>query len=200
MTNKLLNTGSLLFLAIVAVALLFNLLTSGKYKVSNARAMDISLQDDFIMNYGELDNIISSQEQQVQFIDLRDLEAFSAGHIPGAVCIPLSEILDKPGRKIFRESAAIVLYAEKESLAAAAAQVLAGKGYTGIRIVAGGYSDIEQYVLQTGLNQAYRFYKEDKAQYDYPRFMNGPEQQSEDAAIPQLPGMKTEVITVQGGC
>lgn len=204
MSNKLLNTGATLIFALIIIALLVSRFSSGKYGASNSKVLEVSMQDEFMMDYYELAAYMDHDfDKQVQFIDLRSPEAFSQGHIPGAVNIPQGELLDKSHRKVFKSEGQKVLYADEEMQTVHAALMLLGEGFTQIRIIPGSYDIIEAHVLKSNPDPAYMHYRDDKARFDYPRFMetNGPAQTQRAAqGVPVVPQVKTEVISVQGGC
>ncbi len=203
MKVRLLNTGSLLLFALIMLALLFNLLASGKYKTSNTEVMASTLQDDFIMDYASLAGFLENPTAQTAFIDLRDATSFSVGHVPGAINIPRAELLNDSQLKVLRAYDLIVVYADKEYQAVTAAMLLLGKGIEAVRILPGGFAEINKYVLEDGLDPAYRFYSDEKARFDYPRFMHatGAASSAGEQAKPTIPAaIKTEVVTVQGGC
>lgn len=134
----------------------------------------------------------------VVIVDLRDPEAFARGHVPGALNIPAREILDRKHRKAFRGNTQKLLYAGEEHVAATSAMLLLGKGVEHIRVIPGGIRQLEEHLLHAGkLDPAYRYFRDDKARFDYPRFMKvapqGPQKESKTPAIP-------EMISVQGGC
>jgi len=203
MSIKLLNTGALLFFAVLMAGLLISRFSAGKYRSSNAGVLEISLQDDFIMEYAELVSIRNDTEHNLQFIDLRNAESFSQGHIPGAVNIPLNSIFEREYSKIFGEEGTKVLYSDQEMHAVHAALMLLGKGFRGIRVLPGSFSVIEAHILTERPDPAYLYYRDDKARFDYPRFMQGsattgPE--SQKTSRPVIPAISAETVTVQGGC
>jgi rhodanese-related sulfurtransferase len=89
-------------------------------------------------------------EEGLLFIDSRSREEFSAGHIPGALPVPLEE-LKRPGSPeaglessvplAFPGARTLVVYCEggdcRTSLALA--QIIYDRGYTDIRVFAGGW-------------------------------------------------------------
>ncbi len=203
MTNKLLNTGAVLFFAFMMTALLVSKLSTGKYSKSNESVFELSLQDNFLMDYQELLAHQQDPSAKVMFIDLRGADLFGRGHIPGAMNIPQHEVLDKAHRKAFSEPITKVLYSGEEKQTIYAALMLLGKGYTNIRVLPGSYDLIETYILTEEPDPAYFFYRDDKARFDYPSFMGSgdkPAAGETDQPVPSVPQIRTEVISVQGGC
>lgn len=203
MTNKLLNTGALLFFALMMTALLISKLSTGKYSKSNERVFELSLQDDFMMDYLELLSHQQSPSGHIMFVDLRDPDLFARGHIPGAISVPRNELFDKTHRKVFKDAVTKVLYSGEEKHTIHAALMLLGEGYTNIRVLPGSFDIIEAHILTEEPDPAYYFHRDDKARFDYPRFMGSgsrPAAAEADQPVPSVPQIRTEMISVQGGC
>lgn len=174
-----LNNGALLLFALIMAGLLFNAVFSKNYGRSNSAVLEAAMEPDFFISYGELESLFDTAEDRerislddVVFIDLRDPEAFARGHVPGALNIPACEILDRKHRKAFRGNTPKILYAGEEHVAATSAMLLLGKGVEHIRVIPGGIHQLEEHLLHAGkLDPAYRYFRDDKARFDYPRFM-----------------------------
>ncbi len=69
-------------------------------------------------------------------VDVREPREFRQGHIPGAISLPLGEILTR--HLDLPRSASIVLVCRSGRRSARAAATLMPQGYTGLRILAGG--------------------------------------------------------------
>jgi rhodanese-related sulfurtransferase len=172
MSNKQLNLGVLLFFGLISLGLIVSNVSSGKYRTSITTVMDVSFDDDFLVGYAELYQLIQNPGNDIQFFDLRDPGSFASGHISGAINIPEKKIYSKEFRKALDQEGQKILYSHNEHEAVYAAMILLGKGYSNIRVVVGGFDTIEAYVLKDGLNPSYMYYKDDKARFDYPRFMD----------------------------
>jgi rhodanese-related sulfurtransferase len=209
-----LNNGAFLLFGLIMAGLFFNALGSKNYSRSNAAVLESSLGEDFFISYGELQDMLSPDKGTMHdkgagngkegniFLDLRDPEAFAEGHFPGALNIPAGEILDRRHRRLFKNKSLKLVYAGEEHVAAAAAMLLLGKGAENIRVIPGGFQDLQKNLLRSGApDPSYRFYRDDKARFDYPRFMKGsPGQSPDEKSTPAIPEMQTQVISVQGGC
>ena len=203
MSNKLLNIGVLLFFGLISAGLIVSSLFSGKYHTSITTVMDVSLDDEFLIGYAELHQLLQNPGNGIHFIDLRDPGSFASGHISGAKNIPEAKIFSKEFRKVLDQEGQKILYSYKEHEAIYTAMVLLGKGYSNIRVVVGGYDTIDAHVLKEGPDPSYLYYKDDKARFDYPRFMESSGaglNREADQKIPVVPQVQTEVITIQGGC
>ena len=73
------------------------------------------------------------QEQQVLILDVREQYEFDAGHIPGAVLLPLGDISEATAaRTIGSKDAVVLVYCRSGNRSKQAARILAQLGYTGI--------------------------------------------------------------------
>ena len=78
-------------------------------------------------------------------IDVRDSRAFATrGHLPGAALVPL-EILEANVADLHvRSDQIVLLYADDEARAVAAARILAGYGFPNLRVLGGGMAAWER--------------------------------------------------------
>ena len=82
------------------------------------------------------------EKNAVLVIDVRDADAFAKGHIPGAVNVDYTKVLDQAGR--FKgETRTIVTYCAcaREMTSARAAVDLGAKGITGAKALVGGWDE-----------------------------------------------------------
>lgn len=198
--NNQLNTAATLFFAVIMAAVAFCVITCSGYEVSNAStAKNIAGSAHF--DYAELNILLRNGEgQDYLLVDLRNTEEYEQGHVPGAINIPYSELLDRNHLRKLRNGARVLLYSDAEHITAAAQVILVGQGVENIRMIPGGFNSIRQYVLE-GFNPTRAFYSEDKARFDFPRFMDvravGPSH-----AAPAIPGIPVveDNPAVAGGC
>lgn len=205
--NQNLNNISILFFSFVAIIVIINLFTNNNYGRSNqevAKMLDVT---EYMFNYHELHAAITGQADNYLLIDLRTEAEFEAGHIPGAINIPFDKLLDSQNIRIIKRSRekTPVLYAGSESRAQTARMLLLAKGLQmNIRVMGGNYDTAVKYVLET-FQPAFAAYKDEKARFDYRRFMQAsptghPERQREQPAgiIPALNQQQTTAVA--GGC
>jgi rhodanese-related sulfurtransferase len=199
MKNQQLNI-SAIFFAVIMAAVAFCVITCSGYEISNASAAKKTADSEHF-DYAELNTLLTSGEGQGYFlVDLRDANDYLQGHIPGAVHIPFSELLDRKHHKRLSNKSPVLLYSDAEHITAAAQLILVGQGIENVRIIPGDFSSIRQYVLD-GFNPTRAFYSEDKARFDYRRFMDvratGPSHES--PATPAIPEVEDSPPLV-GGC
>ncbi len=200
MNNQQLNTAAILFFALIMAAVAFCVITCSGYEVSNvSTAQSIANSEQF--DYAELNTLLTSGEaRDYLLVDLRGAEDYLQGHIPGAINIPYSELLDRRHQKNLSNRSQVLLYSDTESATAAAQVILVGQGIENVRMIPGGFNSISKYVLD-GFNPTQAFYSEDKARFDYRRFMNvravGPSHEA--PSIPGIPVVE-DSPPVAGGC
>ncbi len=79
-------------------------------------------------------------------IDVREPEEFAAGHIDGAVNIPLHELLDNPARLPESKTMPILLYCHTQKRATHALVVLRELGYTNVYNLEGGWAAYKDWI------------------------------------------------------
>jgi len=203
-TNTLNHISILLFLFVVLL-LIINLFTTNNYGRANSQVVEYFTEDDYILNFHELHSIITNSMDNYQFVDLRDNDEYNSGHLPGAVNVPIKELLSRNNLKMLRssENKVSVLYAMNEATAHTARMLLLSKGLDArIKVLAGGYIKAVEFALEQ-FNPAYAAYRDEKARFDYRRFMQSSGagvktgNQGQPGAIPEI---KTQTVSVQGGC
>lgn len=205
--NQNLNNISILFFSFVAIIVIINLFTNNNYGRSNQEVVKMLDATEYMFNYHELHASITGQTDKYLLVDLRTETEFEAGHIPGAVNIPFSQLLESPNIRTMRRSneKTPVLYAGSEARAQTARMLLLTKGLkTDIRVMGGNYDTAVEYAIEN-FKPAFAAYKDEKARFDYRRFMQAsptgqPEKRREQPAgiIPALNQQQTTVVA--GGC
>lgn len=84
----------------------------------------------------ELDQASVQEMKQVLLIDVREPDEFSAGHIPGAINLPLSE-LDLDNATVLPQTEHVVIYCQTGPRAMRAAEILATE-ISGVKCLKGG--------------------------------------------------------------
>lgn len=72
------------------------------------------------------------QEEGYMIVDVRRLDEFESGHIPGAVCIPNETIEEEASDFLPDPDQIILVYCRSGNRSRQAAQKLAGLGYTNV--------------------------------------------------------------------
>lgn len=76
--------------------------------------------------------------KKIFLVDVRRPDEFAAGHIPGAVNVPVEEIAGRPGLLPADAAACIVAYCRSGRRSAAAAPTLLALGYSAVYNMPGG--------------------------------------------------------------
>ena len=80
----------------------------------------------------EAKQIMDSQEGYV-ILDVREREEYDAGHIPGAIVIPYTELEERAAEELPDEDQLILVYCRSGRRSKIAAEILVELGYTNIR-------------------------------------------------------------------
>ncbi len=204
--NKNLNNISILFFSFVAIIVVINLFTTKNYGRSNDEVVRLLYTHEYMFDYYELRNAISQQAGNFLFIDLRTEAEYDAGHIPGAINIPFDQLLESRNIKTVKRSGdqMPVLYAGSESKAQTARLLLLAKGMdAGIRVMGGNYKTAVEFAIED-FKPAFAAYKDEKARFDYRRFMRpsptGQPAKKRDQPAGIIPAVNQQTLSAQGGC
>jgi phage shock protein E len=89
-----------------------------------------NIASDGMITYPDLEKLVLQKPSAVNLVDVRALEEYADGHIPGAVNIPVDIIADKPPTADL--NARIVVYCRSGARSARAKAALVGKGYVNV--------------------------------------------------------------------
>lgn len=205
---KTLKNISILFFSFVLVMFFVNIFTNHHYKRANSQVVELLEDKDYLFYNADL--YVAMQEnaagEDIMFVDLRTKEEFDAGHLPNAIHLPFNDLLNKSSLKTLKDqqNKTIVLYAGEESKAKTARMLLLSVDKNiPIKVLAGNFENARKHVLE-GFDPAFASYQEEKARFDFPRYM--PVQSASDRNTSSssgggdIPEMKTVTTSVQGGC
>ncbi|MFW5707547.1 MAG: rhodanese-like domain-containing protein [Bacteroidota bacterium] len=201
--EKTLNHMSLLAFTFVAVVVIVNLFTTNNYGRANREVVETIVNENNLFDYHQLKNLTDGDLEGYILIDLRSPQQYEEGHLPAAISIPFEALLDRNNINKLKEleGKKPVLYGDSESQAHTARVMLLSKGLEkDVMVMGGSYSTALKYAIED-FDPAYAGYKEDKARFDFPRFMGtvAPrEKDSKPAGI--IPAVQTETLGAQGGC
>lgn len=114
----------------------FWILILASFTALSANVVDISQQA-----------LINADKNELMIVDVRTPEEFQQGHIPGAINVPLSEIIADPTSLSASKGKPIVLYCRSGYRAGKAAEALHKDGYQNLRHLEG---DMQEW-LKAGL-------------------------------------------------
>lgn len=133
--------------------------------------MDENINDNceaIVLPKDKLANLLYSNDlSDIQFIDVRSPKAFSLGHLPNAINIPLENFFDKDRFALINPEAMLILYGEDASqprlLALMASHFKKGNFY----IAGGGYDYLKTNMIdEFGINEG--GYDDERALIDIP--------------------------------
>ena len=94
----------------------------------------------------EAKNIMDSGEEHIT-LDVREQNEYDAGHIPGAILIPYTEIENKAKDVLHDKDATILVYCRSGRRSKIASESLAKLGYTNVKEF-GGINDWEYEIVK----------------------------------------------------
>jgi rhodanese-related sulfurtransferase len=205
---KTLKNISILFFSFVLIMFFVNIFTNHHYKRANSQVVELLEDKDYLFYNVDLYTVIQDDPagENIVFIDLRKKEEFDKGHLPHAIHIPFNDLLNKSSIATLKNQRdkTIVFYAGEESTAKTARMLLLSvDNNTPIKVLAGNFENARKHVLE-GFDPAFASYQEEKARFDFPRYM--PVQSASDrntsssSGSGAIPEMKTVTTSVQGGC
>lgn len=202
MENKLLNKLSALMFAAIILAVVFSIATRQGYRSSNKQMLEVSVDNEHIVSLAQLHQWLDTGiPEDIIIVDLRDKQLFGQDHITGSVNIPAQELMKYKSRKHLNQGKTKILVGNDEASAHAIRMILLAKGFEDIKVLSGGYSYAKEHAVES-FNPSYGYYKDEKAAWDYIRFM--PQTASGQTQAEQtqagIPEKKTEVVAAQGGC
>jgi rhodanese-related sulfurtransferase len=198
---KTLNNAVVLFVGVVVAAMLLQWIVAPNYARKNEIVLTaltdnsqkvLPWQLEELMNSGGISGFL--------LVDLRSASEFNHGTLPGAVNIPLANLMEKENLNIFRKSKKpVLLFSGDESEAATASFLLLSHGLENVRIIANDYLFVKEKVMES-FSPAAAFSHSENARYDFNRYFRtgGGKDPQSSAKQPVIP--KTEVIQAQGGC
>ncbi len=196
---------SLLAFGFVTIVVLVSFFSTNNYGRANNEVVEELQKDDYIINYFLLNSIVTEQTDKYQLVDLRSEKEYQKEHLPTAINIPLDQLLEKSSLKqIKKQQYTPVFYAGKESVAQTARMLLIAHGLeTNIMILGGNFEMAKKYGIEN-VDPGFAHYKEEKAQFDYNRFMyTGAGTGTSDKGSPpssSIPSAATPTEAAQGGC
>lgn len=81
-----------------------------------------------------VEQFATDRRDDAMVLDVRSAEDFTGGHLPGAVNVPLEQVLSEPGRYTDRE---VYVICQSGGRSAEAAQALTGAGARAISVTGG---------------------------------------------------------------
>ena len=148
----------------------------------------------------------SADSAHYQFIDIRTPHDFLNGHIPGAINIPVHQILNDDVKSILNQDSKInIIYGNHHREACAPFLLLKQIGYKNNSIMLGGFTYFNEYILKEYKPKASNCLDE-KAIFDYKTIMNSAttssvSENTTETPVKEAPAKKKKkVAEEEGGC
>jgi rhodanese-related sulfurtransferase len=198
---NILKNATLLFAIVGMGTLLVQWIVAPDYSAKNETVLAAITDDAQKILPLQLHEVIAADSlASFTLVDLRSSPEFSRGTLPGAINIPLDELLKNSSLKLMKKSGkTVLLFSDDESQAAAASVLLISKGFDDVKILANDYTYIKTNVLEN-FQPASAFSKSEKARFDFNRFFRTGDGDDAAPARPEPKIIQTEIVKVQGGC
>jgi rhodanese-related sulfurtransferase len=108
----------------------------------------ILLKGDFLIDADQLAQMLTDQDSGIQIADVRNPDKYKSQSIPGALNIPIANLLE-PGNSsiIGSENLKTIFYSDDEMLSTQAWMLSMQKGYTSVYILRGGLAEWDSIVM-----------------------------------------------------
>lgn len=190
LVNRLAILFAVVFLSIYAISKI----TAEDYTLTATESIELTALEKKSVSLQELYLMLLQDGKNFQLIDIRDSKAFEHDHLPNAIHIPFSKLLEQD-TTVWHLTAEkkVIFYSDGETLSSNACYLLKSVGHTNIAYLQGGFTIAKQKVFDD-YDPAYGHYSMDKPYFDFSRYFNTKSQNPQ----PQ-PNVVTE-IKVSGGC
>ncbi|NPA68965.1 MAG: rhodanese-like domain-containing protein [Chlorobi bacterium] len=160
------------FILIVVFGLVTKETPEHHYRISTDEMLEKTLKHDYIIRFDKFFDIYYNNDSLYRFIDLRSAHDFQAGHLPGAINIPLAKILNDEYKNIVNQDKKInVLYYSDQCGACAPWMILTQLGYKNNYVLAGGYDYVTAHIINE-YSPMLGDYSAEKAKYDFRKIIN----------------------------
>lgn len=193
-------------LAIIAAIVLFiPAERKNKGSISYAQEVDAILKDNSrFIHTDELAFNLMHHDFNPVLVDIRTPEEYKNFSLPGAINIPLKEVLAPQWRNFFRDKKEVVIYSNSSVYTEDAYILLHQAGIENIRILQGGLNEFFYLIFEENheaLNPKDPVYKHKMDMHRFraraAKYFQGTETESKPSlSVPSAP----KVISVEGGC
>jgi rhodanese-related sulfurtransferase len=200
-----LPTGAVLFFAIIALAFVLMPTPKKKFKLSQEETHATIINHIQVIQPEKVKDIMEAHDQGYQFIDLRSPQEFNLHHLPGAINIPIHDILNNEFEALLNPTDKInILYGSTVEDTCPTWIILKQLDYKNNSIMLGGYKLIKSNVIDKYAPEDVWF-KDEVAKYDYAEIVKetagaGSALSSSSAPKKTSPIKRKKKKAVAGGC
>lgn len=205
-SNKLPIMG-VITLVFFTIALILMKRPEHKYVQTVEQTLEKVMERNDVIRPKKFMEIYYNNDSLYQFIDLRSAHDFIKGHLPGAVNIPLSKVLDKEYEPIFNQDKKInIMYYSDQCGACGPWLLLEQLGYKNNKILQGGYDYVKNNIIDN-FSPMSANYSQENAKYDFAKIISekggnssGAESTQSSGAAPVIIKKKAKKGGGGGGC
>lgn len=162
-----LPTGAILFFAFIAMAFVLMPAPEKKFKLSQEETLSVITSNLQVIQPEKIKEILETNDQSYQFIDLRTPQEFNLHHLPGAINIHIHDILNSENEALLSPTDKMnILYGATVEDACPAWVILKQLDYKNNSIMLGGYTLVKSNVIDKYAPDDVWF-KNEVAKYDY---------------------------------
>lgn len=170
---NILPTGAILFFIVIVMAYIFMPEPQKKFILSQNETLHTIVHEIKPIQPEEIKTILDKNDQKYQFIDLRTPKEFNLHHLPGAVNVPVHELLNENNEAILNPKDKInILYGATVEEACAPWLILKQLNYQNNTIMLGGYNLVKSNIIDKYAPDEVWF-KNEVAQYDFAEIVKG---------------------------
>jgi rhodanese-related sulfurtransferase len=110
--------------------------------------LDIMLSGKYVFNADQVAKFVIEEDSSIQFVDIRTNKEFKKRSIPGALNIPLRDLLSSPNESTFKQrSLKTILYENNDQISTQAWMLALQAGYRNTYILKGGLAEWDSIVM-----------------------------------------------------
>jgi len=144
-----------------------------KYKVETSQMLSLLKNyDSNSVSPEQIAEILLNNDSTFQLIDLRSPKEFAAGHLNGALNMPLQNLLNPENKPILStETKTNILYYSDHCGACGPWMLVTQLGYKNNKILLGGYDYVNEFIIKE-FKPFSGAYRDEKPKYDYAEYYN----------------------------
>lgn len=200
-----LPVGAILFLAFIATAFVLMPTPKKKFVLNQNETLTDVIKHIQVIQPEKIKDILSTDDQDYQFIDLRSPREFNLHHLPGAINIPIHDLLKSEYKTILNPlDKTNILYGTNVEDACPAWLILKQLNYKNNSIMLGGYKLVKSNIIDKYAPNDVWF-KNEVAKYDYAEIIKetagaGAVGSSTSTSKKAKPILRKKKKRVAGGC
>lgn len=203
--SNYLPAGAILFFVFITAAFVLMPASKMKFELSQEETLATILNHLQVIQPEKVNEILTTNDQGYQFIDLRSPKEYNLHHIAGAINIPIHDILKSENKELLNPSDKMnILYGATVEDACPSWLILQQLNYKNNSIMLGGYDLVKSNIIDKYAPDDVWF-KNELARYDYAEIVKqtsgGDASTSSSSSEPKKsPIIQKKKKGVAGGC